>query len=43
MVEDAGGYDGDLTVIGVKNMKRLKKLLGLELVKRKNSEAVDSI
>jgi hypothetical protein len=29
MVDEAGGADGDLSVMGVKNLKRAKRLIGI--------------
>ena len=36
MIKDAGGMDGDLMVLGIRNIKRAKRLMGLELVKGNN-------
>ena len=39
MVKEAGGYKGDLSVLGIRNIKRTKRLMGLELVKENNAMA----
>jgi hypothetical protein len=36
MIKDAGGPEADLRVLGVRNIKRTKRLMGLELVKGNN-------
>jgi hypothetical protein len=39
MIKEAGGIDGDLTVLGIKNIKRAKRLMGLDLVKTNNARS----
>jgi hypothetical protein len=36
MVEDAGGVDADLTVLGEDNLRRAKRLLNLDEIKKCN-------
>jgi hypothetical protein len=36
MIKEAGGLDGDLMVLGIPNIKRAKRLMGLELVRHNN-------
>lgn len=36
MIENAGGMEGDLMVLGIRNIKRAKRLMGLELVRENN-------
>jgi hypothetical protein len=36
MVENAGGVDGDLTVLGEDNLRRAKRLLTLDEIKKAN-------
>ena len=39
MIKEAGGVDGDLSVLGIRNIKRAKRLMGLELVKANNASS----
>lgn len=39
MIKEAGGIEGDLTVMGIRNIKRAKRLMGLELVKANNESS----
>ena len=36
MIENAGGMEGDLMVLGIRNIKRAKRLMGLDLVRENN-------
>ena len=36
MVEDAGGVDADLTVLGEDNLRRAKRLINLDEIKKSN-------
>ena len=43
MVEDAGGVDADLTVLGEDNLRRAKRLITLDEIKKKNLLAASSV
>ena len=36
MIDDAGGVDGDLTVMGEDNLRRAKRLITLDQIKKAN-------
>ena len=36
MIEDAGGADADLTVLGEDNLRRAKRLINLDEIKKSN-------
>eukprot|EP00596_Hydrurales_sp_CCMP1899_P004637 CAMPEP_0119039330 /NCGR_PEP_ID=MMETSP1177-20130426/8750_1 /TAXON_ID=2985 /ORGANISM="Ochromonas sp, Strain CCMP1899" /LENGTH=77 /DNA_ID=CAMNT_0007003055 /DNA_START=308 /DNA_END=541 /DNA_ORIENTATION=- len=40
MVDEAGGPDGDLSVMGEKNLKRAKRLIGNKTIKENNAMSV---
>jgi hypothetical protein len=42
MIDEAGGIDGDLTVLGERNLKRAKRLITLETIKKNNLQASTS-
>jgi hypothetical protein len=42
MIKEAGGLDGDLMVLGIPNIKRAKRLMGLELVRNNNMVSANS-
>ena len=43
MVEDAGGVDADLTVLGEDNLRRAKRLITLDEIKKNNLLAASSV
>lgn len=42
MIKEAGGLEGDLLVLGIRNIKRAKRLMGLELVRNNNMVSANS-
>jgi Mitochondrial ribosomal protein L37 len=39
MIDEAGGIDGDLTVLGEDNLRRAKRLITLDEIKKNNLRA----